>query len=434
MTVLHTNGRAGSRLARSTALPHDPAAEAALVAGALAHPDHVEAVAADLSAADFADSGRGAVWATIVDLLADGVVPDRVTVADRLRRQGVDVDLSSLVDSARPPQRAHVEIVLGHAAARRALGVLGSAAAELGDGADPFDVVTRTARDLDRVAAGDGGGVPEAMPIAELVASADAETSWLVPGLATRDSRTVVTAPEGCGKSTLLRQIAVCTSQGLDPFCRFVPIDPLVVLVVDAENPRAVIADTGGWLNEQARRTAGADYDPFRCKVWSRPGGLDLREPGDRADLVRELRAARPDLVVAGPVYKLGGRRAGESYETAAEGTLAVLDDLRTRFSFSLLLEHHSAKAQGSSARPLAPFGSQRWMAWPEVGIGLRPDPEDPGRLLVSRFRGDRLPVSWPDAFDRAEAWPWVGTWLGSDPPVVPTLVRGSRRLLAEDF
>ena len=89
--------------------------------------------------------------------------------------------------------------------------------------------------------------------------------------------------------------------------------------------------------------------------MWSKPGGLDLRSPRDRADLIREIRAQRPQLVVAGPVYKLGRRHDGESYEDAAEGLQGVLDELRTRFGFAVILEHHAPKPQGGK-RDLLPW------------------------------------------------------------------------------
>ena len=119
---------------------------------------------------------------------------------------------------------------------------------------------------------------------------------------------------------------------------------------------------------------------------------------------MRELRAQEPQLVVAGPVYKLGRRRQGESYEDAAEGVQQVLDDLRTRFGFALVLEHHAPKGEHGS-RELAPFGSQRWLAWPELGLGLQPYVErDSTRgLRVQRFRGDRMASAWPDRLVRDE-------------------------------
>ena len=105
----------------------------------------------------------------------------------------------------------------------------------------------------------------------------------------------------------------------------------------------------------------------------------------------------------------MGRRRPGESYEDAAEGVQQVLDDLRTRFGFALVLEHHAPKGEGSS-REMAPFGSQRWLAWPELGLGLRSEKD--GSLRVERFRGDRMASSWPDKLERGgNAWPFVGVW-----------------------
>ena len=89
-----------------------------------------------------------------------------------------------------------------------------------------------------------------------------------------------IVAAEGAGESTLLRQIAICAAQGIDPF-RFCAIPPVRTLIVEGENSLAAIAETDAKLDDQARRHAGERYDPERCRVWSRPGGLDLREPRD---------------------------------------------------------------------------------------------------------------------------------------------------------
>ncbi|MGA8725558.1 MAG: AAA family ATPase [Acidimicrobiales bacterium] len=251
------------------------------------------------------------------------------------------------------------------------------------------------------------------MTIPELIAMAKDAAPWVVPGLLRRDWRAIVVAGEGLGKSTLLRQVAMCSAQGIHPLTHR-PMEPIRTLIVDAENPLAAIAETGATLDGQAQRSAPTVYDPERCRVWSRPGGLDLRTPRDRAELVREIRSQQPRLVVAGPVYKLGPRQEGESYEDAAEGLLAVLDDLRTRFGFALVLEHHAPKPQGGK-RDMLPFGSQRWLAWPEVGINLK---QDKTGVEIGRFRGDRLRCWWPDRLERGEVWPWSGVWEHGIPTI----------------
>ncbi len=384
--------------------------------GAMVWPETLDGAAGRLTAADFYTPAHSAIWTALLDLRAEGAKLDPITVGARVRLYGgmvEDAGLVRLMGNAVMPTRHHVEIVLRAATARRLLGMVTEARAAVEGGADPYDHALRLARDLDSVAAGAGGGEPEALTLPELIASAENAAPWVVPDLLRSDWRAVVVAAEGSGKSTLLRQIAICAAQGVHPL-RHDRMAPVRTLIVDAENPRAAIAETGARLDTQVRRTAGADYDAERCRVWSRPGGLDLRDPRDRADLTREVRAHRPGLVVMGPVYKLGRRRERESYEDAAEGVLAVLDDLRTRFEFALILEHHAPKGQGG-ARELAPFGSQRWLAWPELGLSLRPDRSSPTTLTLGRFRGDRLVCAWPDEIERGTLWPFVGVWHGGE-------------------
>ncbi len=390
----------------------DTDVEDALVGAALVWPERVQTFAADVTPAHFHHPRNAVLWSCVVELAAEGVRPDLTLVVDRLRARGAGVDNADVLALMNNPgllDRAHVEVVLRRYAAREVWNLGGiEAKSAITDGADPYDVAAKLARDLDLLATSSARREPEAMTVPDLVASAESAAPWVVDGLLRQDWRVVIVASEGVGKSTLLRQLAICAAQGIHPL-RHDRIEPVPALVVDAENPKAAIAETGKILDGQVRREVGSDYDPRRCLVWSRPGGLDLRDPRDRADLVRELRAARPRLVVAGPVYKLGRRRDRESYEDTAEGVLAVLDDLRTRFDFALVLEHHAPKAQGGY-RDLVPFGSQRWLAWPELGVSLRAEKDGSG-LHVGRFRGDRLSCSWPKRLVRSNLWPWAGEW-----------------------
>jgi hypothetical protein len=391
-------------------LPYDPEAERAMVGAAIQWPDRLDGVADDLTGDDFYDLQHRAIWVAVADLIANGSPVDQVTVLDRVGASAA-VGANDLIDlraNALPPLREHADIILRHSAARRARLILAEAEHELKEGVNPFVVAERAAGRLDEVGSMSASGRIEAMTLPDLIASAANAAPWVVHGLLRSDWRAIVVAGEGLGKSTLLRQLAVCAAQGIHPLtCR--PMEPIRSLIIDAENPLAAIAETGKRLDEQARRTAGDAFEPERCKVWSRPGGLDLRTPRDRGDLVREIRDQRPQLVVAGPVYKLGRRHEGESYEDAAEGMLAVLDDLRTRFDFALVLEHHAPKPLAGK-RDMLPFGSQRWMAWPELGITLKEKDTGP-ELELGRFRGDRLTAWWPDRLERGTVWPWQGVW-----------------------
>lgn len=45
-------------------------------------------------------------------------------------------------------------------------------------------------------------------------------------------------------------------------------------------------------------------------------------------------------------------------------------------------------------------------MAWPEIGISLYRDKQNPTEFDVRRFRGDRLSgVNWPDKITRNPQW-----------------------------
>ena len=319
--------------------PHDDAAERAFLGGLSFFPERLEAVGADLMPGHFYRPAHQTLFRAMRDLIAEGVHRpfDHVLLLDRCRRvdPGFPEEvLGPVLGDGIAPQREHAEIILRHAASRHVLALVAEAQRSIADGADPYQIGAATAKGLDGIST-PAGAEPEAMTVPELVERADQVAPWVVPGLLRLDWRAIIVGGEGRGKSTLLRQFAVCSAQGLHPL-QFKAVPPVRTLVVDAENSLAAIAETGENLDRLARASAGKRYDPERCRVWSRPGGLDLRDPRDRAELVRELRGQVPQFVVAGPLYKLGRRRPGESYEEAAEGIQQVLDDLRTRFGFAL--------------------------------------------------------------------------------------------------
>ena len=155
----------------------------------------------------------------------------------------------------------------------------------------------------------------------------------------------------------------------------------------------------------------GTAFDEERLKIYRRPGGIEIRNLSDKAEVQREIAAHKPDLVVIGPIYKMYRRQPNETYEDSADSAMAVLDDLRTRYKFALVMEHHAAKGKAGE-RDLTPMGSQRWMAWPEIGISLYKDKVDETMLNVKRFRGDRLQgVTWPDRIVRHRTLLVEGIW-----------------------
>jgi hypothetical protein len=283
---------------------------------------------------------------------------------------------------------------------------------ELMDGADPYEKAGEMEKFSSQLGVSAHANDQEALTIMQLADRAESIAPVVIPGMCNRDYRTIVVAEEGAGKSLLLRTIGQSAAQGMHPFTHK-HIEPKRVLVVDLENPAQAIIDTAFGL-ELLLEERSLDYDESRFKVWRRPGGINIRKLADRAALQREIAFHQPDLVCIGPIYKMYARGIGESYEDSADEAMRVLDDLRTKYEFALYMEHHAAKGKSGEGRDLSPMGSQRWMAWPEIGISLYRDKQDPTSFDVKRFRGDRLSgVKWPDRIVRNKMFLVDGVYNG---------------------
>jgi replicative DNA helicase len=239
---------------------------------------------------------------------------------------------------------------------------------------------------------------------------------WVIPGLARVGWRVMVVAAEGVGKTVLFRQIGLAAAQGIHPL-NFRTMTPCRTLIVDLENPDDSIIDVCEPIRQQAKKFDPRSYDADRAWLWHRPGGINLRKRKDRADLEAVIAHVHPTLVCLGPIYKSYRVEARESDELAGAEVMAVFDDLRTRYGFALMLEHHAPKGSGG-ARDLMPYGSSLWLRWPEIGLKLTPATEDNSLMTVGRWRGDRLENEWPAELERSQPWPWKGLWTpttGSD-------------------
>jgi hypothetical protein len=395
-----------------TGPPHDPDAEQAVVGGCLAYSDAIAQAAAGLDQSDFYDMGLGRLFAVITDLHRDGQAVDHVTIAATFAQQGWELDRGDLIQlkaNGLRPRQEHLEVIAKHSLGRRLMATAGRTRDEIGAGADPAQQLEDLRAALDGVDVPVGAGQLTSVTLDELVAAGATEENWVIPGLVRRDWRVVVVGPEGSGKSVLQRQIATCAAQGVHPL-RFVRMEPIRVLIIDAENPAGAVIETGQRLLDQVRRTVGEGYDAGRLRLLMKPGGLDIRSRRDRAEVERELVNHRPDVVIAGPAYKLAARRDRESFEDLADATHRVLDDLRTRYGFGLIVEHHAPHSAAGSVREMRPYGGSQWLRWPEIGIGLRANDDHSG-FELARWRGDRLRNHWPDEIRRDRVWPWVGTW-----------------------
>lgn len=407
-----------------SAIPHDLSIERALIGGVLAFPGRIDAVLDAVEPEDFHSPLHAAAFDAMRRLHRRGDRIETVVLLDELRRSGWTPEAGEVVawtaeGSLNAP--AMVDALTRLSVARRVLGAAlavaeEARAAKLEPG-ELIDLARESLGSIDAPAVGDPSGLST---VTEFLATSEAKPPpWVVPGMLRQGWRCVIVAPEGAGKSVAARQIAQASAAGVHPFAH-TPIPPVRTLLVDLENPDDAIAET---LRPIAARAADVgQVDPDRGWIWRQPGGIDLRTRHSRAELVAVLQRTRPDLVCLGPLYKAYRTQARESDELVAAEVQSVLDDLRTRFGFALLLEHHAPKGD-TFGREMKPYGSSLWLRWPELGLKLTPgDGEKLPRttLTVGRWRIDRMKNNWPNRLERGPAggWPWQGWWRdGMDDP-----------------
>lgn len=239
---------------------------------------------------------------------------------------------------------------------------------------------------------------PQAIEIHDFLDADEDEYDWLIPGLLERGDRVILTGPEGGGKSTLLRQLTIQAGAGIHPFtCE--QIDPVRVLYVDLENSRAHV-------RRQFRHVfgklgaGGGKLERDLVYVTVEPAGIDLLYQGNIDWFTERVTEAEPELVVAGPLYKMA--TGDPTSEEVARKVSAVLDELRNAYTFALILEAHSPHATGGGRRPVRPYGASMWLRWPEFGIYLA----EGGSL--THWRGARDEREWPTALKRGGPWPWT--------------------------
>lgn len=256
------------------------------------------------------------------------------------------------------------------------------------------------------------------LSLAELLDEPDEPYDWLVPGLLERADRLILTGFEGTGKSYLLAQLALTVAAGLHPFTG----DALPgwpehrTLIFDVENSRRQLRRRYRRIADQVdklRVHAGmGPTDWSRCvRIVSRPEGVSLTEPRELARIEQNIELTGPDLVVAGPLYKLSKLDVRD--EQAAKELCDTLDGLRVRHDFTLIMEGHAGHAgDGTGARKVRPIGSSLFLRWPEFGIGLIPAEDaggrgNPDRVDVRHWRGQRDERHFPRQLAYGQRLPW---------------------------
>jgi len=395
-------------------IPYDLLAEDSVIGSMVLNREAVM-VAIDLvNEADFYSPFHARMFSAITSLYKKGVAIDAITVSSEAndpsaveRLMGICINVPTWNNVAN-----YSSIVYKHSVSRKLIKDFSDAVKNIRIGLDPYEQAKLVEKSVSTIGNIHATG-PESLTLYELADRAEAIAPVVIPGMMHRDYRTIVVAEEGAGKSLLLRTIAMSASQGYHPFSHQ-RIEPVRALIIDLENPTQAITQTAVPYMNMLRELDGASFDAERLRFFRRPGGIEIRSLSDRAELQREIAFHKPELVCIGPIYKMYRRQTGESYEDSADEAMAVLDDLRTKHEFALIMEHHAAKGKAGEKRELSPMGSQRWMAWPEIGISLYKDNRDPTTMHVKRYRGDRLQgVNWPDRIMRDKNWLVEGAWDG---------------------
>jgi DnaB-like helicase N terminal domain/AAA domain len=413
-------------------VPSNIEAEESYVGALLLDPHKLLDSMTTLSPEDFYRPLYGQIFAVVRDMTSHGEYVDYVTVQNELRSRGAEVELGVLSSLQLNTPGTHgaarwAQIILEKSDTRRTLHVLTDATSDLYDGADPYETSASISKELALLGT-PADREPESLTLEEWIELSKSETSSpvIIPGIMRQGWRTIVVGGEGVAKTTILRTISMAVAQGHHPFWFSSKIIPRRVLYVDLENPLEVLGEphVENFINYIKARDPDI-YDPTRLKVWRRPGGINIRTQRDRADFQREIISHQPDLVCIGPLYKMYSGSSSERLDESAEEAMRVLDDLRTKYNFGLIMEHHAPKGQPGQKREMTPFGSSSWLRWAEIGISLYTDKTDPRIVNVRRFRGDRLGnVCWPDSINRNSNTIIGGKWDDRAPDLVTTSTR----------
>lgn len=371
-----------------------------------------EVATSELVSGDFHVTANKRIFDSVVSLVSNGLKVEPETVAlDLERRQMLSaaggshylVDLMGHVGSTTAIS-AYTREVADCAARRRTVGHSEDIGRKCKDRRIPLEDVIRQVdemrADIDLPTV---GGSPDAD--IETFLSGETTYEWLVPGLLELGDRLILTGAEGGGKSTLLRQLAVTVAAGLHPFT-LDKIPPARVLLIDLENGEAHVRRRIRPLALKATQM-GMPITKENLRVRVKSDGIDLLARSDVRWLYDRIAANLPNLLLIGPVYKLYTGNPAD--EEPARAAAKVLDTIRTRWGVTLVMEAHSPHGDGSSSRDLRPFGASLWKRWPEFGLGIAPDPDDPIHFAkLNHWRGPRDERDWPKRLRRGGSWPWT--------------------------
>ncbi|MEV6324541.1 AAA family ATPase [Nocardia sp. NPDC051787] len=395
---------------------------------------------ADIPAEAFYRPAHQLLHATLVEVLRDGQPADPVVILEKASRRGdlgghphklrmLTLELLGKGVPGSVPYFADRIISLWHA--RTAIAEATRMIQKLhvlhrtGELELTGEVVARAREALDLDFTDPAAPGVSALPpsVAELLAGSDSY-DWLIPQLFEYGDRMILTGIEGLGKSTLMAQIACAVTAGLHPFLAAPITGPGApratshrVLVIDAENLPGQLRRR--YRNLVARVDAVCEQQNHPRPDWNdalrieaRPDGVRLEDPRELRRIEAAIAAHQPALVVAGPLYRLSALDT-EAADGARE-LVRILDRLRVKYRFVLILEGHIPHAADGRTRSVRPIGSSLQLRWPEFGYGIVPargheDDEHPTVVNLRQWRYARDERLFPHELHHATiGFPWT--------------------------
>lgn len=361
-----------------------------------------------ITADDFSDPRMGPVFSGIGNMVAMGEAVDQISVSNHWPDWGIRGLNPSLVfewahSDIRPFMvRQYARAVKEDSVRRSMRYMIETINQTVNDpSVSAMTAVAAAATMLESIRSGTLNDGMQPKPLSEVLKGEDSY-DWLIPGILERMDRLVMTGSEGVGKTTFVRQMAVCVAAGLHPLT-FTEIQPLQVLVVDAEN-----------TERQWRRETRSMVDKATSWGVCDPSTEIQLLAGKRIDITRGPHLAqihdlidihKPDILFIGPLYKLVPKAITNDDDAAP--LIVALDSLRER-NLALVMEAHAGKSSGGDGeRDLRPRGSAALLGWPEFGMGLRTT-EDSNVVSLIRWRGDRDQREWPRYFYKGGDFPWT--------------------------
>lgn len=385
--------------------------ERAVIGSLLRDSSVLRKVQAQVMPSDFYDHRLGDIYRGITHMSTTREPVDYLTVWGHLAEWGVQgvtlTDLSKWSDDVPTAVNAdHYAVQVRQAALARGLKVIGGRMLDTVDSTPPEQLISRVADELRDLREHHIVENVHAMALDEVLTQ-EVQYDWVIPDLLERKDRFMITGVEGGGKSTLIRQLAITAAAGIHPFREY-PVDPVRVLVVDAENTEKQWGrETRRWAPSMNMLEGQDVYKRLHLACLRR---MDLTKDIDLGMVHRLVDQYRPDMLFIGPMYRLAPKLNND--EDAAP-LLAALDTLRDR-GLALVIEAHAGhQTNPRGERDLRPRGSSQLMGWPEFGYGLRAS-KNPLHVEMVRWRGDRDARGWPAKLGRAapgvtgtQRWPW---------------------------